>query len=341
MLDRSADVSSCPTPLASVAILSRNCSRYIGEAISSVLAQRYPYYELLICDNASTDETESVVSRYSDLRVAYSRSPVDLGYVGNVNRALSLARGDYVAFLCCDDRWTPGLLERVVPLLHSNPRSGFAFVGCTRIDDDGHVISRAAASSGDARTLSGHEFVPKLLGGHLDVQLSATIYRVQALRSIGGFDQSLQFSPDTGAWLRLSMEYDVLQVEGELAQYRIHDQSLTSHFLRTNTFVQELLKTYKTVLNSEVGLQGGYDRYLGLSRKSVARYIIAMIHRARSEGMSRSGVLAACWTALQVYPLIIVEPNAWLRLAAASVVPPEVIRSIQARNRRRATRVTP
>src|ERR1041384_7078965 len=98
-------------PLVSVVIPTFNRARYLREAIDSVLNQTYPYWELIIVDDGSTDETQSTLETLADARVHVLRRP----HEGNVARArnvgLEQAQGRYVAFLDSDDRWMPSKLQ--------------------------------------------------------------------------------------------------------------------------------------------------------------------------------------------------------------------------------------
>src|SRR5262245_47649967 len=101
-------------PRISVCIPTYNTARYLPEAIESVLAQTYDDFELVICDNASTDATPQLCRRYDDPRVRYVRFDELVNQGNNWNRCLRLARGDYIALLHADDRYRSGfLIERV------------------------------------------------------------------------------------------------------------------------------------------------------------------------------------------------------------------------------------
>ena len=92
-------------PKVSVLIPTYNYARYIGEAIESVLNQTFTDFELIIIDDQSKDNTDEVVAKYlHDPRVSYHKNPVNLGLVGNFNRALELANGEYIKFLLADDK---------------------------------------------------------------------------------------------------------------------------------------------------------------------------------------------------------------------------------------------
>lgn len=119
-------------PLVSVITIFFNAERFIEEAISSVLAQAYDHWELLLVDDGSTDESSEIARRYA------KRFPDRLRYLeheGHQNRGMSTSRnlgirhagGKYVAFLDADDVWLPEKLKHQVPVLESQPDTGMLY----------------------------------------------------------------------------------------------------------------------------------------------------------------------------------------------------------------------
>ena len=111
-------------PLISVCIPAYNTARYLPEAIESVLAQAFSDYELVICDNASTDDTPEICRRYDDPRIRYVRFEEFVGQAANWNRCLKLATGKYVVLLHADDALRPCFLKRAAEVLDNNPAVG-------------------------------------------------------------------------------------------------------------------------------------------------------------------------------------------------------------------------
>ena len=104
-------------PLVSVLTPTFNQSEFIGECVSSVIAQSYPNWEQIVIDDSSTDTTEDVVRRCTDRRVHFHRQPHAgiLALASTYNRALRESRGDLVAILEGDDFWAPEKLDLLVP----------------------------------------------------------------------------------------------------------------------------------------------------------------------------------------------------------------------------------
>lgn len=97
--------------LVSIIMPSWNTGRFIAESIQSVLEQTYANWELLIVDDCSSDNTETIVKSFKDSRVKYFRNTKNSGAALTRNRALREAKGEWVAFLDSDDLWNPKKLE--------------------------------------------------------------------------------------------------------------------------------------------------------------------------------------------------------------------------------------
>src|SRR5579871_2408743 len=115
-----------PVPAkVSVLLPSYNAAAYLAEAINSALSQSFDDLEVLVLDNASTDDTSAVVAGFSDPRVRYIRNKTNLGFAGNVELGRSLARGKYAVVLNADDAWEPTYLQNAVALLETQPEVVF------------------------------------------------------------------------------------------------------------------------------------------------------------------------------------------------------------------------
>src|SRR5262245_40453342 len=92
--------------LVSIVVPVYNGARYLRESLDSILGQTYPHTEVLVMDDASTDETPQVLASYGD-RVRVHRQPWNRGIYGNANDGIALARGEYIAVYHGDDVYDP------------------------------------------------------------------------------------------------------------------------------------------------------------------------------------------------------------------------------------------
>ena len=102
-------------PRVSIGLPVYNAERFLEQALDGILAQTYIDFELVICDNASTDGTQAICQRYAalDPRIKYHRNPQNIGVSRNFNRAFELSCGEYFKWCCHDDIPAPTFLENV------------------------------------------------------------------------------------------------------------------------------------------------------------------------------------------------------------------------------------
>jgi glycosyltransferase involved in cell wall biosynthesis len=134
----------CDTPLVSIGMPVFNGEKYVASAIESVLAQSFGDFELIICDNASSDATTEICQDFAarDPRVRYIRNPRNLGAGPNFDLCFHLARGTYFQWAAHDDMFAPDYLARTVAALEANPDAVLCTVGITEIGPGGEVIRR-------------------------------------------------------------------------------------------------------------------------------------------------------------------------------------------------------
>lgn len=120
--------------LVSIIMPSYNTGAFIKETIDSVLAQTYSDWELLIIDDASTDETDKVVTEYQDERIHYIKNEKNAGAAVSRNRALREAKGKWIAFLDSDDLWKPEKLEKQIAFMKQN-HCHFSYTNYCEIDE--------------------------------------------------------------------------------------------------------------------------------------------------------------------------------------------------------------
>jgi glycosyltransferase involved in cell wall biosynthesis len=124
------------SPLVSVVIPTHNYGRFLPDAVASVRAQGVPGIEILVVDDASTDDTAAVLAGLAgpDLRALQSGGQ---GVSAARNLGIELARGRYLAFLDADDRWTPAKLQRQLELMESEPEVALVFTNFARFGPQG------------------------------------------------------------------------------------------------------------------------------------------------------------------------------------------------------------
>jgi glycosyltransferase involved in cell wall biosynthesis len=130
------------TPKVSIGLPVYNGERYLRAALDSILGQTYRDFELIICDNASTDATAAICAEYAarDPRIRYTRHEQNIGATANFNRAFELARGVYFKWAAHDDLLEPTWLEKCVAMLDQTPDAVLCQSLVKLIDDAGECL---------------------------------------------------------------------------------------------------------------------------------------------------------------------------------------------------------
>ena len=132
------------TPVMSVGLPVYNGERYLAETIDSLLEQTFCDFELIICDNASTDRTSEIARAYAanDSRVRYTRNARNVGVAANYQRALELSHGKYFRWAAATIYPLLELLATCIAILDRDPSVVLAYPKTTLIDAEGRVIGR-------------------------------------------------------------------------------------------------------------------------------------------------------------------------------------------------------
>lgn len=209
-------------PKFSIAIPAYNRGEYLGPAIASCLVQTVTDLEVVVSDDCSIDDLESVALSFNDPRVRYSRSDVRLGAAKNHVRAVGLSAGSYIVNLHSDDMLLPDYLKVVGAALAGSPQAAAAY------------SSLALLTAG---TISGAQPVPKVafadhetfranpwLEKHHNVAPTSCMFRRTAYELIGGYRESLRFAYDWDIYMRFMIRGGgVLFLPNVLAVYRQHE----------------------------------------------------------------------------------------------------------------------
>ena len=126
--------------LVSVVMPAYNSEAFIAEAIQSVLHQIYPNWELLVVDDASSDDTLQIIQKFcgENKSVKLLQNPVNLGTQHARNKAIEAASGDFIAFLDADDRWKPEKLSKQLNFMFEEKLTA-AFSSYELIDEKGRL----------------------------------------------------------------------------------------------------------------------------------------------------------------------------------------------------------
>jgi glycosyltransferase involved in cell wall biosynthesis len=202
-------------PKVSVVLTTYNRASVLPQTVESILSQTYSEFELLICDDASQDDTECICRDYQrrDRRVRYRAGQQNVGMPGNLNAGIAASSGAYIANLHDGDLYEPTLLARWTAALDAFPQAGFVFNAYRPIDVHGQTV--CIHKEALPPCVRGSVLLEELFfrRWRFDCPVYGTVMgRRSAYLSVGLFDQRFGFLSDVDMWLRLAERFDVAYI---------------------------------------------------------------------------------------------------------------------------------
>jgi hypothetical protein len=234
----------------SVCIPTYNSARYVHACIGSVLAQTHRDFEVVVSDDASTDATCDIVRGFSDPRIRLHRLDHNQGMASNLNRATSLARGEYIKFVCHDDLLDPACLAQQVAVLDENPEAVMVSCGLRFIDASGRTLHTSSWIKRQCLLSHADLVAATLVYGNVAGPLSAVLIRRSALLKAGPFSLDLPQFLDVDLWLRLAALGPVGYLPEPLCGFRLHAQMRTSQLRKAGLIRNDVLRMTRTMLAS-------------------------------------------------------------------------------------------
>lgn len=199
---------------------SYNSSKFIGEAIESVIAQSYSNWELLIVDDCSYDNTPSIVNKYvlQDSRIKLVVLSKNMGAAFARNISLDNANGRFIAFLDSDDIWMPNKLEQQLSFMMTN-RYAFSFSNYGMMLENGYRLKKVIKVP---EVISYRGYLRNTIIGCLTVMIDKSV--------VGDFRMPIiKSSHDMALWLHiLKRGYRAYGLKENLAMYRLVSRSNTA-----------------------------------------------------------------------------------------------------------------
>lgn len=240
---------SSPPPLISVVMPMYNGARYLERAIASVLAQSERDFELLLCDDASTDDSLAIARRFTDPRIRLLVHEQNRGLFPTLNALIRASRAELIHVWTQDDVMYPYCLEREVAFHAAHPGLAMSYSKPDIIDLHG-AITRPADRDHDATpTVLRPEQASELMFyfGSISANISLAVLRRSALDQVGLFREDMKVSGDFEMWTRLTGRFPIGFIRDPLVQVRSHtgqlsrDPSSTLRFTRENREILRVL----------------------------------------------------------------------------------------------------
>lgn len=226
------------TPLVSVVIPSYNRGYCIKACIDSVLAQTLGDFEIIVVDDASSDDTVAQVAAMADPRIAYVALASNQGGAVARNTGIRRARGEFIAFLDSDDLWLPDKLAKQVDgLRRLGPGCGLSYTWLACVDDDGAETLRIHPD------IDGDCFEQMLVSNFIG-SFSNLVVRRDLLVEAGGLDEAFRSCQDWDLFIRLCRHSSVHCQREYLVRYL---QSVTDK-VRISTNPRSVIQGHRRIL---------------------------------------------------------------------------------------------
>lgn len=246
----------------SVIIPSHNRAAMLGRALASVFAQTNGDFEVIVVDDASTDDTPDILASARDPRLRCVRHEDRLGANAARNSGLRLARARYIAFLDSDDEWFPAKLDRQLRVFERSSRAtGLVYAGTVFVYADSRSRVKIPRCRG--------RITRRLLVDNVVGSTSTGMVRREVFDVVGGFDETMHAMQDADLWLRISQHFDIDFAPEPLVRIHMH---------------------------------GGADRIsYGVDRRLAAREVFYTKHRElfREEGLAHRHYATTAWVQLR------------------------------------------
>jgi glycosyltransferase involved in cell wall biosynthesis len=202
------------TPLVSVIIPVYNGAATIDRALNSVFEQTFTDYEVVICDDGSTDDTPAVLAKYGEkIRVVRQDNR---GLPAARNAAIAVSRGELLALIDHDDTWMPQMLEMMVAAILADPDAALVYSDTIIVNEAGEEISRSRVRPDTAHAPSMDELLARMWP-----IVTMVVVRRAAFGRAGGFCEQLLSAEDIYFWLRMREQGHFIYLPNRLVRVTI------------------------------------------------------------------------------------------------------------------------
>ncbi|HET6745876.1 MAG TPA: glycosyltransferase, partial [Candidatus Limnocylindria bacterium] len=325
-----------------------NDATWLPGAIESVLAQTYPHWEMVIGDNVSTDDVESIVRGYDDERIRYHRWETHVRIDENFNRTAGLGRFEWVQLLCADDRLRPRCLEEIAAAIDAWPadaeRPSMVLTACRRVDEQGQSADHIWYGSKRPLPVSPGVHDPAswfnvLLGdGNPPWNVGSVAIARWVLDESGGFFRpEIGLSADVELSFRASAYGPVVYIDEPLLDFTVRADADNSVRLRKNRSGDDERTPVEIAMLAGLSVHRHRRTVTRRERRAVHAAIArshlqrAAQHRVLEGGRGRAGALHDVVAAWRWSPATAISPYNLAYAVAALLAPSALLRRAQRR----------
>jgi glycosyltransferase involved in cell wall biosynthesis len=301
---------SADRPKISVCIPAYNQGCYLGLALDSVLRQTVADFEVIVFDDASTDDTQKVVASVSHPRLHYFRHPHNVGIARNRNSCLAVARGQYVAWLDSDDVYHPQMLEVQGAVLDRHPRVGLIHGGYEVIDAEGRRLPDWPLPFAYDVIEPGKEAFRELVLSNY-VTAPTVMVRRECYDRVGPYAVEVDGVEDWEMWLRIALHADLAYTAASVAQYRQHGANVSTTTTRSGQRLRRDIRAIESLFAQQHTLIP--DAAVLQRRARAALATKALIYAGDLFTLGRQAeALTAVFQGLRLVPSLWHNKHSWL-----------------------------
>jgi len=230
-------------PAFSVIIPTHNRVNLLPRAIKSVLNQTFQEFELIIVDDASTDETPALANSFADQRIVYVRREANGSAAAARNTGIRRARGQYISMLDDDDEYLPQFLAETYQAFEESPTEvGFGWCGVQVVEDkpNGEVFVQEDNWRPDIQSLE-NAYLSFLRSRRIGTNCGITVRR-SCFETVGLFDETMKKAEDTDFLIRIARLFDFIVVPKILIKIHHHASG------RLTTYDETMAKAYERII---------------------------------------------------------------------------------------------
>ena len=275
-------------PKVTVILTSYNHDKYIRETIDSILNQTFKDFELIIWDDASTDNSWEIIQSYNDSRIKIFRS--ERTERGLINKALMSgeAQGEYIAIHHSDDVWDLTKLEKQVKFLDENSQYGAVFTNVQVINENSELFedkNHPYYSIFDQPNRNRYEWLNFFFYKGNALCHPSLMIRKECYENCGLYRYGLAQLADFDMWIRICLEYEIFILSEKLTKFRVRDNEANSsgnsigNNIRLKNDFSFVIKFFLNITNIKELKEcfPNYVKYIKSNASSlVPEYIIAM-----------------------------------------------------------------
>ena len=311
-----------------VGIPTFNRADLLRESLTSVLSQSYRDFRLLVCDNASEDDTEETVASFADSRIDYVRSDENIGMVENFNRVIGLTETEFLVLLPDDDLLYPEHLHRTIAILARHPQVGVVHTAFDLIDGSSRVVEHnqtLVKVDGAVTVEAGADYLERSMRSTWTICWPSALFRTRALADAGGLREDQEPMSDVPLLMRIACDWDFACLSSTLAAFRFHPHSQTAavgSYAGTGYAFSDGARMFHTqrlrFLNEATLPQASVDRCRSIAQDTLCRGEVRQLAERGGMGTPWMSTWRMLARLLRRHPRAVLLPATW-RLCGAQL----------------------